>query len=61
MGITVKGLIQYTSECFCNSDYKNMINAFEMVLNMVNRYELREENWVKFIYNIYRQEMHSEN
>ncbi len=49
MGLAVRALVQYASDCFENGDYIEMNEAFKIALNMANMYELREAEW---IYNI---------
>ena len=53
MGITVKGLVEYASECFGNGDYKEMVKTFDIALSIANMYELYEYDWVKRMSDFY--------
>ncbi len=44
MGLAVKALAQYASDCSGNGNYIEMNRAFEIALNMANMYELRKPN-----------------
>lgn len=46
MGIAVRAIIQYASDCSGNADYLEMNKAFKIALNMANMYELKEAEWV---------------
>ena len=46
MGLAVRALAQYASDCSGNGDYIEMNKAFEIALNMANMYELREAEWI---------------
>lgn len=56
MGITVKGLVDYASECFDNGDYKEMVKTFDIALSIANMYELIEYDWVKRMNDFYTHE-----
>jgi len=46
MGLAVRALARYASDCFGNGDYIEMNKAFEIALNMANMYELKEAEWI---------------
>ena len=56
MGLAVRALVQYASDCFGNSDYIEMNEAFKIALNMANMYELREEDQIVNTYGVYLSE-----
>ena len=56
MGVTVKGLVEYASECFGNGDYKEMVKTFDIALSIANMYELFEYDWVKRMSDFYMHE-----
>ena len=46
MGIAVRALAQYASDCSGNGEYLEMKRAFDIALNIANMYELREAEWI---------------
>ena len=44
MGLAVRAIAQYASDCSGNGDYLEMDKAFKIAVNMANMYELKEEN-----------------
>ena len=60
MGLAVRALAQYASDCSGNGDYLEMKKAFNIALNMANMYELREENWIVNTYDTYLSEAFEE-
>lgn len=46
MGLAVRAIVQYASDCSGNADYLEMNKAFKIALNMANVYELKEAEWV---------------
>ena len=54
MGLAVRALGQYASECLCSTgNYIEMISALNVASNLANMYELREEKWINDIYHCY--------
>ena len=56
MGLAVRAIAQYASDCSGNADYLDMDKAFKIALNMANMYELKEENWIVNTYGVYLSE-----
>lgn len=56
MGLAVRAIAQYASDCSGNGDYLEMDKAFKTALNMCYMYQLREEDWVASTYGIYLSE-----
>ena len=56
MGLAVRAIAQYASDCFGNGDYLEMDKAFKIAVNMANMYELREEDWIVNVYGTYLSE-----
>ena len=56
IGLAVKAIAQYASNCSGNGDYLEMDNAFKIALNMANMYELKEEDWILNTYGAYLSE-----
>lgn len=51
MGLAVRALGQYASDCNCSTgDYIEMVTALNVAKNLANMYELREEEWINDIY-----------
>lgn len=46
MGLAIKALAQYASDCMGNGDYIEMRNTFDIARHMANMYELREAEWI---------------
>lgn len=60
MGLAVKALVQYASDCSGNSEYLEMNRAFQIALGMAYMYELKEEKWIASTYNVYLSEAKNE-
>ncbi len=60
MGLAVRALAQYASDCSGNGNYIEMNRAFEIALNMANMYELREAEWICNIGCVYFNEVMEE-
>lgn len=56
MGLAVRAIAQYASDCSGNGDYLEMDKAFKIALNMANMYEFKEENWMANTYGVYLSE-----
>ena len=56
MGLAVRAIAQYASDCCGNADYLEMVKAFEIALDTAYVYELREEDWIAGIYSEYLSE-----
>lgn len=56
MGLAVRAIAQYASDCSGNADYLEMDKAFKIALNMTYMYELREEDLITRIYSEYLSE-----
>lgn len=56
MGLAIRAMAQYASDCSGNGDYLEMDKAFKIALNMANMYELREEDWIVNVYGTYLSE-----
>lgn len=46
MGLAVRALAQYASDCYGNGNYIEMNKVFDIALNIANMYELREAEWI---------------
>lgn len=57
MGLAVRALGQYASDCSGNGDYLEMDKAFKIATNMASMYELREEDWIVNTYDEYLSEV----
>lgn len=56
MGLAVRAIAQYASDCSGNADYLEMDKAFKIALNIANMYELREEEFIVNTYDVYLSE-----
>ncbi len=46
IGLAVRAVAHYASDCFGNGDYIGMRDAFDIARQMANMYELKEAEWV---------------
>lgn len=56
MGLAVRAIAQYASDCSGNGDYLEMDKAFKIATNMASMYELKEIDWIVNTYGIYLSE-----
>lgn len=56
MGLAVRAIAQYASDCSGNGNYLEMDTAFKIAVNMANMYELKEEDWIVNTYSVYLSE-----
>lgn len=56
MGLAVRAIAQYASDCSGNGDYLEMGKAFKIAVNMASMYELKEEDWIVNVYGTYLSE-----